>query len=124
LCFHKAEAFLISFQKKARALNEPAKPLDPTVQLVAHPVGKKSLNDSSTHSFSFPSSDQTHDDKVSCIQDSLVQFPTLLFVGAVEKKIERLRVHDFIFSAGCKFIIFERKKAVASSRLYCASTVI
>jgi hypothetical protein len=56
------------------------------------------------------------------MQDSLVQFPTLLFVGAVEKKIERLRVHDFIFQQDASFIIFERKKAVASSRLYCAST--
>jgi hypothetical protein len=87
-------------------------------------VPKKSLNDSSTHSFSFPSSDQKHDDKVSCIQDSLVQFPTLLFVGAVEKKIERLPVHDFIFQQDASFIIFERKKAVASSRLYCASTYV
>lgn len=38
-CSHKAEVFLISFQKTARELNEPVKPLQPNVRLVAHPVG-------------------------------------------------------------------------------------
>ncbi len=38
-CSHKAEVFLISFQKTARALKEPVKALQPNVCLVAHPVG-------------------------------------------------------------------------------------
>jgi hypothetical protein len=40
------------------------------------------------------------------LSDTIIQFTTLLFVGAVEKKIERLRVHNFIFSAGCKYYNF------------------
>src|SRR6266699_1382022 len=41
-CSHKAEVFLISFQKTARALKEPVKALQPNVCLVAHPVGSSS----------------------------------------------------------------------------------
>jgi hypothetical protein len=37
--FRKDEIFLIPFQTKARALNEPVKPIQAKVQLVAHPVG-------------------------------------------------------------------------------------
>ncbi len=46
------------------------------------PFQKKSLNDSSTHSFSSPSSDQTPEDKVSYMQNSRIQFPTLLSMEA------------------------------------------
>jgi hypothetical protein len=38
--FRKDEIFLIPCQTKARALNEPVKPIQAKVQLVAHPVGK------------------------------------------------------------------------------------
>jgi len=31
------------------------------------------------------------------------EFTTLLSIGAIEKDKETLRVHDFIFSARCKF---------------------
>ncbi len=37
--FRKDEIFLIPFQTKTRALNEPVKPIQAKVQLVAHPVG-------------------------------------------------------------------------------------
>ena len=38
-CFHKAEVFIIPSQTKARELNEPVKPLQSKVHLVAQPVG-------------------------------------------------------------------------------------
>jgi hypothetical protein len=60
-------------------------------------VPKKSLNDGSTHPFSSPSSDQTHDDKVSCMQDSPIQFPTLLSITEAQKERVRRSVPDFIF---------------------------
>jgi hypothetical protein len=49
-------------------------------------VSKKDLNDGSTHPFSSPSSDQAHDDKVFCMQDSLIQFPTLLSITEAQKE--------------------------------------
>ena len=46
------------------------------------PFPKKSLNDGSTQSFSSPSLDQTPEDKVSYMQGSRIQFPTLLSMEA------------------------------------------
>ena len=37
--FRKDEIFLVPSQTKVRALNEPVKPIQAKVQLVAHPVG-------------------------------------------------------------------------------------
>ena len=65
-------------------------------------IPKKSLNDGSTHPFSSPSSDQTHDDKVFCMRDSLIQFPTLLSITEAQKEGVRRWVPGFIFSQGCK----------------------
>jgi hypothetical protein len=50
------------------------------------PVPKKGLRDGSTHPFSSPSLDQTHDDKVSCKQDSRMQFPILLSITEAQKE--------------------------------------
>jgi len=66
-------------------------------------VPKKSLYDDSTDPFPFPSSDHTHDDKVSCMPDSLIQFSTLLSIREAQKVRVRPWVPDFIFSAGCMF---------------------
>lgn len=49
------------------------------------PHQNKSLYESSTDPFPFPSSDHTHDDKVSCMPDSLIQFPTLLSIREAQK---------------------------------------
>jgi hypothetical protein len=53
-------------------------------------VPKKGFNDGSTHPFSSPSSDQTHDDKVSCMQGSRIQFPTFLSITEAQKERGRL----------------------------------
>jgi hypothetical protein len=38
--FQKGEVILVTAQKKVRAVREPAKPFQPHMQLVVHPVGR------------------------------------------------------------------------------------
>jgi hypothetical protein len=42
--FRKDEILLIPCQTKAKALNEPVKPIQAKVQLVAHPVGRATMS--------------------------------------------------------------------------------
>src|SRR2546427_8364622 len=41
--------------------------------------------------------------RIPYVPNSVIEFPTLLSMEAVEKKAERLRVPNFIFPQGCKF---------------------
>ncbi len=54
---------------------------------------KKGLINGPTHPFSSPSSDQTHDDKVSCMQDSCIQFPTFLSITEAQRE-SKTRLFD------------------------------
>src|SRR6266566_2551595 len=82
----------------------------------------KSLNDGSTHPFSSLSSDQTHDDKIFCMQDLRIQFPTFLSLQKLKKREEDSEFPALFFRQVASFAIFEHKMAITSSRVYCCST--
>jgi hypothetical protein len=64
------------------------------------------------------------DNKVSCLLNSSIEFPTLLSIEVTQKRKEALTVPNFIFQRVANFTIFEHKWAVVSSQLYCRSTVV
>jgi hypothetical protein len=87
-------------------------------------VPNKGLNDGSTHPFSSLSLDQIHNDSVSCLQGSLIEFPTLLSITEAQKREGDREFPTLYFRQVASFAIFEHKMTVPSSRVYCCSTVV
>src|SRR5438034_9274741 len=53
-----------------------------------------------------------------------IEFSTLLYTTPIRKEQAKPPVLNFIFHRAASLAIFERQMGVASSRLYCCSTVV